>query len=56
MPVHERLMRRLRRKASRPGLSDAEILGEMALYATAKDEECGGKCLCGKEGLKGWVH
>ena len=50
--VHERLMRRLRRKASRPNLSDAEILDEMALYATAKDDECGGKCLCGKEGLK----
>lgn len=50
--VHERLMRRLRRKASRNGLSDAEILDEMVLYATAKDDGCGGKCLCGKEGLK----
>ena len=52
MVVHERLMRRLRRKASRNGLSDAEILDEMVLYATAKDDGCGGKCLCGKRGLK----
>ena len=50
--VHERLMRRLRKKASRPGLSDAEIVDEMALYATGRDDGCGGKCLCGKKGLK----
>ena len=45
-------MRRLRKKASRPELSDAEILNEMVLYATDKDEACGGKCICGKQGLK----
>ncbi len=50
--IYEPLMVALRPLGSREGLTDVEIIKEFLFYDLLVDEECGGECICGKEGLK----
>ncbi len=49
---YERLMRELRPRASRAGLTDSEILMEFKMAKITVQNDCSGRCICSKKGLK----
>ena len=50
--VYVPLIRKLRKYASRKGLTNLELVKEFENYEIGESEDCDGECLCGWEGLR----
>ena len=54
--LYQPLIQNLREKASRPDLTDREIINEWVIHGNSISYDCKGKCACGKKGLKYLNH